>query len=492
MSTSSESSPPPELQSPTQDLLGFVWRWREAALPQPVEARTRQLLVDTLACYVGGTALDAAKILLQYAARSDGQVPLFPLHVRITEQAASFASSHISGLLDAAGTLYNRALPAAAIVMPCVIAGAAHGKSLTEVLHAIAIGYEVQCRLGLSCVFHTISADGSIRGADVSGYSWTTPGIAVALSLLMGLDTRQTEAAFNLGAFTAPIPTNTSWHITYPPESMAKYFLYGASTQAAFTAVELSALGFLGPRNVLDGPRGFRRITGALEWDNEVLREGVPGSWLVCETAYKRYPACRLWSGALYGLEQLVSSHDFSAEDVEHVQVKLAMLQPNMAALAERKPRLTAISAQFSVPHGCAQVLQRCTPGPAWLMSDALTNRITQQLVERTEVKVDPHLNRQAAAEFRRVRHFGFRLPWAVSVKLKSGDELSASGTNAPGDWFVPEMRMSYEDTMAKFREYYRQANGAEPPDGLALVISDQEATSRNLLEVLASGAREP
>ena len=173
-------------------------------------------------------------------------------------------------------------------------------------MRAIAIGFEVAARVSLSWSYYTVESDGSVRGADVTGLSWIVLGAAASLGLLRDLDGDAMRSALGIAAYGAPIPTNSNWHVAYPPDSMTKYTLYGALAQHAVSAIELAALGFVGCRNVLDGPRGFRRLIGATTWDDDVLRDGLPGTWTIVQTGLKRYPACRLWHGALYGLERLV------------------------------------------------------------------------------------------------------------------------------------------------------------------------------------------
>jgi 2-methylcitrate dehydratase PrpD len=471
--------------TPTNSLMAFVDTWRQRELPATVVARTKQVVLDTLACYVGGTALDAGRILLKHAALSRGDVTLFPLTAPIAEQAASFAACQIANTLDADDTLYFRAHHACAIVMASLITGAAHGKSITDVLRAIAIGYEVASRLALSIVYHTSGSDGSIRTTEVSGDSWITPGLSVALSVLKGLDSDKIKQAFNLACYMAPLPTNTHWVITYPPEAMIKYFSYGSASQAAQNATELAELGFVGPASVLEGPRGFRRMIGATEWRDDAITQGVPGTWTICETALKKYPACRAWNGAMYGIERLMTEQKFGEQDIEHVDVLVALMNPHHTMLATQRPQLTQMSAQFSPNFCCAQIIQRKVPGPSWYSKDNLNSEATRALIARIDVRTDPTIDREASAEIRRVGHLGFKLPWSVTIRLRSGASLVTKGNNAPGDGSVEEMIISFDETVAKFNEFYTQAFGNKPSTEVIKLLDHGDATCGSLLNAL-------
>lgn len=471
--------------SPTDALLGFVEHWRDADLPDAVVSSARQVTLDTLACYVGGTALEAGRLLLAFAERSRGDVRLFPLRGSASAEAASYASASIGNLLDADETLYNRGHHACAIVLPVLVVGSQHGRSVREAIRAIAVGFEVAARISLSWSYYTLGTDGQVRGAAVTGLSWIAPGLAMALGYMRGLSEAAMRSAFGTACYSAPIPTNSNWHVTYPLESMTKYTQYGAIAQAAVSSVELAALGYVGPGRVLDGPHGFRRLIGATEWEDRVLSEGIPGTWAVCETGLKRYPACRLWHGALGGLEQLVLEHDLESRDIEHVEVRLPLLHPNQRRLAEEQPPLTELSAQFSVPYGCAQVLQRTPPGPSWYRAEALESPDTKQLMRRIAVSVDPALNRTASDEVRRVGHYGFKLPWAVTLTTRSGRQLEASGVNAPGDPFVDRLRITPAQTADKFRLFYEQAHGRTAPESVLGLLEDDTRSCAELLDAL-------
>jgi len=471
--------------SPTETVLACIDTWRRAPLPAEVSARTRQVVLDTIACYIGATAMDAGRRLLAFAERSSGPATLFPLRHRVSAEAASFAASSMANLLDADEALFNRGHHACAIVMPALIVGGVYGTSVDDAMRAIAIGFEVAARVSLSWSYYTVESDGSVRGADVTGLSWIVLGAAASIGLLRDLDGDAMRSALGIAAYGAPIPTNSNWHVAYPPDSMTKYTLYGALAQHAVSAVELAALGFVGCQNVLDGPRGFRRLIGATTWDDDVLRDGLAGTWTIVQTGLKRYPACRLWHGALYGLEQLVRAARLAPADVRHVEIDLALLHPTQMRLAREYPELTEISAQFSVPYGAAQVIERRPLGPAWYRPDALSSERTRELMRRIDVAVDPVMNKEAAEEVKRVGHYGFRLPWAVSVTPASGTTLRASGTNAPGDPFVPALDITPRETEEKFREFYQQARGTGAPPAFLRVLDAPDATCAELLGAL-------
>jgi len=472
--------------SPTDALLGFVDTWRGTPLPRDVHQRAKQVVLDTLACYVGATGLASGRVLKAFAEESTGSLELFPFSSGVSPDAAAFVSASLTNLLDADDTFYNRAHICAPMVVPTLILGSLHGRSLRDAVRAIAIAYEVTARIALSCAARYYTVEGNkVRSAAVAGFSWVAPGAALALGLIRGLDEAALRSAFGVAAYGAPVPTNSNWHVDYPPESMTKYCHYAAAAQSAMSAVALAAHGFVGPGRVFDGPHGFRRLIGAVDWDDTAIRDGIPGRWAVSETSLKRYPACRLWHGALYGLELLASQHDVAVEQIKSVDVKLGMLNPMQVRLATEQPSLTEISAQFSVPYDAAQVLERRTPGPAWYRPEQLRSERTMSLMKRIHVSVDPELNSQMAEEVKRVGHFGFRTTWAVAITLDSGRVLTQSGGNAPGDPFIPELNTPFDETKAKFRQYYEQARRAAPSDQAQQTLLDDNATCAEVLAAL-------
>ena len=472
--------------SATDALLGFADAWRGTPLPPDVHTRTKQVVLDTLACYVGATALTAGRVLKAFAEDSPGAVTLFPFSSGVAPAAAAFASASLTNLLDADDTFYNRAHICAPMVVPTLILGSLYNRSFRDAVRAIAIAYEVTARIALSCAKRYYTVEGNkVRSAAVAGFSWVAPGAALALGLIRGLDGAALRSAFGVAAYGAPVPTNSNWHVDYPPETMTKYCHYAAAAEAAMSAVGLAAHGFVGPGRVFDGPHGFLRLIGATDWDETVIRDGIPGRWAVCETSLKRYPACRLWHGALYGLELLATQHNVAVEQIKRVEIKAGMLNPMQVRLATEQPPLTEISAQFSVPYDAAQVLERHTPGPAWYRPERLRSERTMNLMKRIDVSVDPELNSEMAAEVKRVGHFGFRTTWAVAITLDSGRILSQAGGNAPGDPFVPELHTSMDETKVKFRQYFEQARQARPSETVLDTLLDDNVTCADVLAAL-------
>ncbi|HLN14936.1 MAG TPA: hypothetical protein VK587_17190, partial [bacterium] len=80
---------------------------------------------------------------------------------------------------------------------------------------------------------------------------------------------------------------------------------------------------------------------------------------------------------------------------------------------------------------------------------------------------------------------FGFRTTWAVAITLDSGRVLTQSGGNAPGDPFIPELNTPFDETKAKFRQYYEQARRAAPSDQAQQTLLDDNATCAEVLAAL-------
>src|SRR5690606_25054419 len=222
-----------------------------------------------------------------------------------------------------------------------------HGASGRDLLDAVAIGYEVAARIGMSYRTWEL-VDGRPDWSPVTGYSWVVFGVAAAAGRLLGLEPGQMTNAFGIAGYSAPIPSIGKWvDSTRLPNT--KYVFLGPLAHAGVAAALLAARGFIGDDDILDGDRGFWRMAGSTACDWEAMTRDLGHLWLLNEVSYKRYPACRFIHGPLDLFADLLASENLDAAEIEHVEVLLPR--------AATRPYFTnpspadVVEGSFSVPH---------------------------------------------------------------------------------------------------------------------------------------------
>jgi 2-methylcitrate dehydratase len=178
-----------------------------------------------------------------------------------------------------------------------------HGR---DVLTALAVAYQVQCRLS------------DVAPVGAKGFDHTTQqsyAIAAGISKALDLDQLKTANAIAISgtAFNALRVTRTgtlsNWKGLAAPNTA-----FGA-THATFLAMR----GITGPLEVFEGNKGFMdSIAGMFEidWSREDLER-------VTRTIVKKYNAEIHSQSTIEGVLELKEEHAFTASDVEHIEINV-------------------------------------------------------------------------------------------------------------------------------------------------------------------------
>ena len=222
----------------------------------------------------------------------------------------------------------------------------ARGKG-REFLTALAVAYQVQCRLS------------DVAPVRARGFDHTTQGsfaVAAGVSQALGLDQRRTANAIAISgtAFNALRVTRTGalshWKgLAYPNTSCC-------CTHAAFLAMR----GITGPPEVFEGNKGFMEaIAGEfhIDWSAENLESPT-------RTIVKKYNAEIHSQSAIEGILELKREYGFRAEDVGQIELETFDVAYNIIGGGEEGDRRMVRSkaghfpnqqapwkAQFEVSH---------------------------------------------------------------------------------------------------------------------------------------------
>lgn len=157
----------------------------------------------------------------------------------------------------------------------CFAAAEAAGSSGEQLIAAIALAYEVQCRL---CDATSIRA----HGWDHVTYGCFST--ALAAGKLLGLDVDQLEQAVNLaGVNSAALRQTRVGQLSH-----WKGCAFANAAKNGVFAAWIASLGMTGPNEIFEGPMGFQRqVSGPFTLDIESW--GAPS--MILETCIKFWPA---------------------------------------------------------------------------------------------------------------------------------------------------------------------------------------------------------
>lgn len=232
------------------------------------------------------------------------------------------------------------------VVLPAALAVAeATGASARDFLDAVVRGYEAVIRIGRSVgpghykFFHNTATCGPFGAAAASG------------SLLGLTPAEMVDALGNAGTATGGF-----WQLRLDRPNMAKQFHNARAAEAGVIAAELAAQGFSGPAQILEGRLGLYAAT-APDANPLAVIENPGGPWLVYDTSFKPWPACRhahaVIDAALAVRAQLQHA-GLAPEAIETVSIESYR---DALTFCDRPEPKTIGDAKFSLQHAAAVTL---------------------------------------------------------------------------------------------------------------------------------------
>jgi 2-methylcitrate dehydratase len=271
------------------------------------------------------------------------------------------------------------------------------GKSGREFLTALAVAYQVQCRLS------------DVAPVRAKGFDHTTQGayaVAAGVAKALGLDPAQTANAIAISgtAFNALRVTRTGalshWKgLAYPNTAFG-------CTHVAFLAMR----GITGPLAVFEGNKGFiDAIAGpfAIDWAHEDLER-------VTRTSLKKYNAEIHSQSAIEGILELKQEYDFTAAEVKQIVIEIFDVAFHIIGGGEEGEK-TAVRTKEEADHSLPYLLAVAVVDDQVMPEQYQPRRIQAQDVQTLLRKV---IVRPLAAYSRR---FPEEMPCRLTIVLDDG-----------------------------------------------------------------------
>jgi 2-methylcitrate dehydratase len=249
-----------------------------AALPDSAVHEVKRRVLDSLGCAYGAFDSDVGRVVRTVAASAElpGGPGVLGTRQRTVPMLAAFANGALIRYLDYNDT-YLSLEPAhpSDNIAACLAAAEVSGAGGKRLIAAIALAYEVQCRL---CDATSIRA----RGWDHVTYGCFSS--ALGAGMLLGLDADGLEQAVNLAGVNSAALRQTR----VGELSMWKGCAFANAARQGVFAATLARAGMTGPSEIFEGPMGFfAQVSGPIELDVE--HWGPPS--MISRTSIKFWPA---------------------------------------------------------------------------------------------------------------------------------------------------------------------------------------------------------
>ncbi len=342
---------------------------------------------------------------------------------------------------------------------PVLAASEYAGKSGKDFLTALAVAYQVQCRLS------------DVAPVRAKGFDHTTQGayaVAAGVAKALGLSQKKTANAIAISG-----TANNALRVTRTGSlSHWKGLAYPHTAFVATSDAFLAMQGITGPAEVFEGNKGFMdAIAGHFEidWQKENLE-------IVRRTNIKKYNAEFHSQSALEGILELREAHHLQADDIQRIEIEIFDVAYNIIGGGEEGNKYhvqTKEEADHSLPYMVAV---------AFLDGEVTPKQYTPKRIERRDVqtllhKVEVHSSDEMSALFPDA------MPCRIQVFLNNGRTFSIEKEDYEGFYTQP---MSWQKATEKFEQLARPFTDEELRRGIIEAVARLETLEvQQLTELL-------
>jgi len=447
----------------TRELIGWAVAANAGPLPEAVRRRAAMILSDDIGAMVAGSLepqVARAREGLTRTASGTAEATVFAKGApRLDRYTAASANGMAITWCELDEGFRNASCHGGAYTIPALLAEAeAQGRSVEEVLRALAIAYEVTTRFALAFPFPVFNVHPHA--------AFATIGAAAAASLVRRYDAKTMLDAVTGAAsmsFAGPFDTAVEG-------SLVRNGWTSAGAWIGLRAADWAEAGIGGaaatPYDVFVGCFKTRAIPQALV-------EGLGTTWSVANGYHKIFACCGYAHSAVEAtLELLGRLQQRKVDDIAEILVETS---PSGQTLRNAEPP-TVLAAKFSIPHAIAATARLGTAGARAFTFDTLQDEGIAKLRQRVRLAPYPDL-----------KPFPKDRPARVTLRFEDGASMSAVCESARGGADQP---FDEPTLLSKLAE---NAAGTFPavPGALAAIIRGEAAVlARPWRELLSDTLR--
>jgi 2-methylcitrate dehydratase PrpD len=371
MSTAETSAEFAATRALVRAVRGITWD----KIPDNAREAARHCLLDYLGCAIAGSRETLSRILCDEIVRGEAsrEASLIGRNERASRLTAALVNGAAGHALDFDDTHMAMGGHPSVPVVPAVLALAETiGASGRDVLEAIIVGIELECRLGAmlggqhyAIGFHSTGTVGTF-------------GAAAACAHMLALDEDRWLRALGLaGTQAAGLKSGFG--------TMAKPLHAGrAASNGLFSALAAHG-GYSANTAIIETAQGFA-ATHAGGIPSPAIIERDAGKFLIRDTLFKYHASCYLTHAPIQAARQIRDEHHLDPRNVDEVELRIA---PSLLSVCNIQEPRTGLEGKFSLRATTAMALLGDDTSDLVTFSDA---RVTDPKVValRDRVKVTP------------------------------------------------------------------------------------------------------
>jgi 2-methylcitrate dehydratase PrpD len=409
--------------SASEALGAFVMSTSWEDLGDTVRHQAKRSLLNFVGCALGAADEPPVAAAVRVLGGTSGppQATLIGRPERFDILNASFVNAIAGNLFDFDDTHLATVIHPSAPVAPVVLALAeSRGASGAALLTALALGMEVECRIG-----NAVSPAHYARGWHITATCGVF-GAAAAAAKLLGLSTAQTAHALGIAASeSAGLVENLT--------TAAKNIGVGNASRNGLFAALMAEAAYEAAPLAIEGPLGWARASGDVP-DLGRMLDGLGQDWELLDNAFKPYPSGVVMHAVIDACLELRAAHGLDAAMIEGVTVSGDTL---LLARGDRVVR-NERDARVSIQHSAAVAFLFGAAGLAEHSRETTDDPRVRAFRAIVSACLDPAMPKGAAR---------------VEVRLKDGRTFATTVFDARGSLRKP---MSDAEIEAKVRALAR------------------------------------
>ena len=435
-----------------EELAQFAVNASYEDLSEGVREQLKIRVLDALGCAIGALDSEPIQLIRKNIGEfnADGRCGLFGGGRASPEQAAFYNGAAVRYLdFNDSYLAKGETCHPSDNVAPILAAADYTGANGRELMTALAVAYQVQCRLSDVAPVRAAGFDHTVQGA----YA-----VAAGVARVLSLDTSRAANAIAISgtALNALRVTRTGrlshWKgLAYP-------HMAACSTAIVF----LARLGITGPLEVIEGEKGLMdAITGLfkIDWSREDLDR-------VKRTILKKYNAEIHSQTAIEGVLELKQRYQIDPCDVEQINLETFDVAYHIIGGGDEGNKTSGIDtkeqADHSLPYIVAVALLDGTVMPEQYRTERIRRSDVQEMLRRVAVSPNPRYSDR----------FPNEMPCRISIRLRDGRALTKEMRDYPGFFTHP---MTWDMAFSKFERLTEPYVSASERRAIADAISHLE-----------------
>ncbi len=440
-------------KSVSRRLADWVYDLKWEQVPPEVITAAKRILLDSIACCLGGYHSHDAKVMRKvingFGGTPESSILGSPVKTNCYNAALMNAIQIRS--MDYNDIYWKEDPSHPSDIIPAPLAlGERHGKSGKDLLLAVIIGHEIEMRM---CEF----AHPGIRERGWHHATLTAFCSPLSAGKMIDLNAEQLMHAVAISGCRSFTPGA----IAAGKLSMMKNTADPLSCHAGVISALLAKEGYTGTIEIFEGKEGLYKVLGG-NFETEVLFDGLGQSWRVPQIAFKAFPTEYLTQSPVTAALKLIKEQNVTWEQIEEVTVSTIHRAVDILADPSKYHPKEKETADHSMPYCVGVAIMDRMVTPLQFMQSRIDDPQLIEFIQRIKVVADDGLEARFPKE----------QPSRVELKLRSGETLTKEVSYAQGD---PREPMTDSDLMDKFYGLTKPYISDSQRTKIAAMINDLE-----------------